>query len=470
MVFKQTLIEKQAFLSAKKNTQNSAITRLSQCADILRVVVKAGAPKFKGKTVEAIIDHITQILPTIDGGYCVPLAQHYLKALSAVFEHQSNIERLKHDVWLDVVDFCLQAINLYLDDNDAEPSGALSRSFSGLGTNHVSGSDPKTSVGHGGSHRRGSLTRQNAEDLLQTLLLLVSTSNAPLRERYLEVTDTTMRFLQLQGTSVSQAHQLAFSIVNSMLYFTRTDRVAFSKSIAAAAVPLITRFLQAKTVAKDEMLNSVRDEMLILLFTIYPHLESIVIEEEVPDISLAMEDLSDVLRADYAKRSDRDQIQLDDVKMVNFDTETADTTPFRLYGFQLRPYNLRAERGWANLQAVGMLEHLVSLGDQRRVLLRETDDGDIDQHPSKRQRITSTTDRLLDPLKSEDEKTRLAGLQVLAFILQDYQLSSSSLTALLSQLRKCASDKRGDIASWALLDVARLGLHYVLLIYMAKVS
>jgi ataxia telangiectasia mutated family protein len=456
VIFKASLIEKKSFLIAKKTTLTSALTRLSLCADVIRIVVKAGATKLKGKTVEAVIDHLTQTLPMADGNFCEPLAPHYLKALSAIFECQNNVEHMKSATWLNVVDFCLQSIDRYLEDHDLEPSGSLSRSFSGLGTGRASGSMAKSAVDNRSTQgQQGSLTRQNAEDLLQNLLFLVSATNAPLGGRYEEVADIAIRFLQFQGSTVSQAQFLAFSIINAVLSFTRTDRVSFSKSTAQAIILPITRFLQGKALLKDEMWNSVRDEISISLFTVHLHLESSCRDEDVTDLLPMLEDLSDILRAEYARRSEREQIQLHDLKMIDFGREANDTIPFRLYPFQLRPHNMKAERDWANLQFIGIVERLVTLGSRKKNAVLVNQDEGIGRHPNKRQKTAPVSDRIIDPLKSEDEKSRMAGLQIVPFVLEDCQLSPSSLTNLLTQLLHCASDKRGNIASWALLAVAR---------------
>jgi ataxia telangiectasia mutated family protein len=456
VIFKASLTEKRNFLTAKKTTLTATLTRLSLCADVVRAVVKATATKLKVKTLEAVIDHLTQTLPMADGGFCAPLAPHYLKALSAILECQNNVEHLKCATWLNVVDFCLQSIDKYLEDHDAEPSGSLSRSFSGLGTSRVSGPMAKSAAGNRNAQgQQSSLTKENSEELLRNLLFLVSATNAPLQERYQEVADTAIRFLQFQGSTVSQAQLLGFSIVNAVLGFTRRDRVSFSKSTAQAIVSPIIRFLQGKALLKDEMWNSVRDEISILLFTVHLHLESSCKDEDATELLPMLEDLSGVLRTEYSRRSEREQIQLHDLKMTDFGAEESDTIPFRLYPFQLRPHSIKAERDWANLQFIGVVERLVNLGSKKENALPTNPDDESDRHPNKRQKTNPVSDRIIDPLKSEDEKTRMAGLQILPFVLEDCQIMSSSLTDLLIQLLHCASDKRGNIASWALLAVAR---------------
>jgi len=55
-------------------------------------------------------------------------------------------------------------------------------------------------------------------------------------------------------------------------------------------------------------------EISILLFTIHLHLESSCRDEDAPELLPMLEDLSDVLRTEYSRRSERDQIQLHDLK------------------------------------------------------------------------------------------------------------------------------------------------------------
>jgi ataxia telangiectasia mutated family protein len=219
---------------------------------------------------------------------------------------------------------------------------------------------------------------------------------------------------------------------------------------------VISRFWQGKAVAKDEMLNSVRDEMLILLFNVHLHLERSIIDDETSELLSRVEDLLDILRADYSRRSDRDQLQLDDLEMSDFGAEPRIDTPFCLRIFKLRPHNYRAERNWAHLQVIGMLERLVGLGHRWGASENAGDqDHEIDKHPRKRQRTMQPCDHLLDPLRSDDERIKMAALQILPFVLQSCQLPESSLIELLATLQTCAGDKRGNTGSWALLAIAR---------------
>ncbi|KAN0098490.1 serine/threonine-protein kinase-like protein tel1 [Hyaloscypha variabilis] len=450
-LFKTVLTEKSSFHTATKTTLSAATTRLTACADAVRVVVEAGVTKFKIKTVEAIAEHIIQTLPNPGSGYYKPLAQHYLQALHILFKHQANVERLKSSIWFDVVHFFIQGINQYVPDDDGGASG-LSRSFQGLGRSLLSGSMPRSTTSSGHTQRQHSLTRSNVEDLFQILLLFVSASNAPLPEVYPMVVDSTVRFLRSQGSHASQVDQRAFSTLNAVLQYTRIDHVSQTQMIARDVIPVISRFWQGKAVAKDEMLNSVRDEMLILLFNVYLHLERGIINDDAELLS-KVEDLLDILRVDYARRSDRDQLQLEDLEMIDFGAKPCKDTPFRLRAFKLRPHNQKDERNWAHLQVIGMLERLVAFGHRQKTIAVDREEEE-EKHPRKRRRVSRPLDHLLDPLRSDDARVRLAALQALPFVLETCHLQCSLLTELLALLHTCAGDKRDHIASWALLAIA----------------
>ncbi|KAL2075237.1 hypothetical protein VTL71DRAFT_180 [Oculimacula yallundae] len=446
-VFEMVVAEIQVFLAAKKNTRGTADFRLDTCGDVVRTVINAGSSKLRPATVEAVLEHVTQTLPRPGGGYYEPLAQHYLKALISLFDHQANVEHLKSEIWAQAVDFCLLGINSYLDDQEKGP--VSSRTHSGLGNSYPSSSATK----HGNS-QAGSLSRTNVEDLFQILHLLLRAPNVPVATNYLDVGNSVTRLLRLSGSSASQVQQIAFSTLNIILRFARTDQTAFCQSVAEEILPVICRFWQGKALVKDEMLNSVRDEMLIFLFYVHLHLERIIMSGNSQELLSKLEELLEAFKLDYARRSDRDQLHLGDLDMADFCNRDPRETPFRLYPFQLRPHNVKAERNWAILRSIGLLERLVSLGQQQATSLESNGHDMTDKRPTKRQRVTRSPDRLFDLLRAKEENLRLAGLQILPFVLQDSQLPASVLSELLTQLNICAVDKRGNITSWALLSIA----------------
>lgn len=450
---KRKTLEQPTKRGTKSGITSAASGRLEAAADAFRAAVQAGASKLKPKTVKAVIKHVTETLPKPNGGYFEAFAPYYLKALISLFEHEANVERLGTKTWDLTADFCVEGIQQYLDDLETDAPG-FTRSFSGLGSSYVSGSLVKSSVGNS-RPKPNSVSRQNAEELLSILLALVSIPNSPLLDKSEIIVACVLSFLNSQSSTVSAVYQVAFSILNAVLSFCREDRCSLLQDVAVACIPIICRFWQGKISAKDEMLNSIRDEMLILLFNVHLHLERSILDEQTSDILSEVTALADVMTAEYARRSDKDQLQLDDIDIADIGSTNSDLTPFRLDSFGLRPHNSRGERTWANLQVVGLLERLVSIGNEHRKLHFLKTDGDIEEQPRKRQRTSHHTDRILDPLISDVENLRLAALQVLPFILQACQLSALVLSELLDHLSNCATDKRGQISSWAFLAITR---------------
>jgi ataxia telangiectasia mutated family protein len=457
VVFKITLTEKHAyFKSDKARTKTGASTQLTICADTIKILVRTSAPKLKGKTVEAIVDHITQTLPTNDGGYCSPLVNDYLKALIELFRQQENVELLKREVWLDIIGFCIEGVTQYVNNADIKLPG-FQRSLSILSDGSKSASVAMSAMNTSRIRNdESTLTRQNVEDYFQILSFLLRPPQAPLSTIFSEIAEATIHFLHLPG-SIGQMHQIAFSILNTILRTTCVDHIFFTKSLARKAIPLISRIFEAKALAKDAMLNSVRDGMLIFLIFVHCHLERMVEDDDEVDFILELEELLDVLRADYSRRTDRETIlQLDHLILTNAAASTSETYPFQLLSFQLRPFADGAERIWACLQIIGILEKILSTRRQLATLKVNIKQGDWDdRHPRKRQKYSQTSNRLLGPLRADEENLRLAGLHALPFVLEQCQLPAATLSDVLAQLRVCANDKRGDIISWALLGIAR---------------
>jgi len=457
VAFKIALEEKANVVIGKKSTLSRAQNRLEVCADAIRLAIKAGAPKLKHKTIQAVVDHITQTLPQSSGEYFPELSRPYLKALGFIFEHRPNAERLHNSLWLEVVEFCLDGIDHYMDSN-FDDANSLTLSFSGLGAGHISGSGsaPTSSLANGISQTKtGSISRQNVEDLLNILLPLISATNAPILDNAERITNTVLSLLKSRTFAVNAVHQLAFSILNTVLLFCRQDQCSLVQNVVQRSIALIPRFWQGKFNTKDQMLNSVRDETIILFFVIHLHLERSLSEDPTSSLLSQTEDLLNVLRTEYSRRSERDQLQLQDLEMVNQGGSLHALTPFSLHAFRLRPHNTHSERNWANLQVIGLLERLLSLDDERRKQEAQKINDTLVDHPRKRQKTDQRANGLLDQIKNGDARLRLAGLQILPFVLQVCQFPATFLEELLVQLGTCTSDKGDHIASWAFLAIAR---------------
>jgi serine-protein kinase ATM len=443
-----------------KETQKVAKAEnvLTLCSDALRITIRAASGRLKSKTVKAIIEHVTQLLPVATGEYCSGLSQFYLKVLGTVLEHEAYVELLEQDDWLSTVDFCLQGIRKYgSDTNSAASPHTLSRVTS---TNlpYAQSSTSKLSLRSAGNpDSTNSMAKKSSEELLQCLLCLISASNAPVLERADGILHGIIHFLRNHGSIIGSIHQVAFSALNIVLSATSADRTSLSLSATPDIVRIIGHLWSSKTLAKDEMLNSAKDEMLITILLLRLHMKRLFRDKEISGFQNKIEDLEAVLRNEYAKRLDRDQLQLEDLDMSTLSNDVPGTTFINFGILRLRSHAPRAERNWATLRVLSILDALLHSnheGSLSRVDMDEDED-DASSHPRKRRRISHRFDAIVKRIQSQDDGERLVALQTLLVMLPESKFSAQSLDDLLNQLVPCISDKRRHISSWAMLCISR---------------
>jgi ataxia telangiectasia mutated family protein len=462
-LFKVARAEKQAYLVAKSHTQKSkAEEALTTCSDVLRMAIKASADKLKSKTVRAIIGHVTQLLPVASGEYCPGLSQFYLKVLGSVLEHEAHVEHLEHDDWISTVDFCLEGIDQYNPDDigNTVTSSRTQSSLAGARSSSAQSTHTRLSLRTvNGSSSASHITKRNSEELLQCLQYLVSASNAPVFERAEGILNGIMHFLGSHGHIVGAIHQVAFSALNFTLAATNADKTSLCQLVAVRLVPMIAVLWSSKYTPKDEMLNSVKDEMLITIIMLRLHMEQVVKSGTAVDFEQRIEDLEAVLRSEYGKRfPDNLHLLLDDLDMTTIVGQTKPVASIYVGILRLRPHSPRAERGWAVLNAISLLRGLQYF---RRMHLtidtqNENDDEiDSSRHPRKRRRIAQRIDGLTMRFNSPELHERVLAFQSLFVLLPRLELSQQDLHDILERLVPFTIDRQGDIGSWAMLCIAR---------------
>ncbi|KAI8211796.1 Serine/threonine-protein kinase TEL1 [Colletotrichum sp. SAR 10_76] len=271
-LFRCAIAEKQNFYGGKRTTAAAAGSRLSKCAEALRLAVAHGASKLKRKTLIAVIDHITQTLPGPgeDADFVEPLLKDYVRSLAALLGHQPNSEHLAildADGWLACVDFCIDTVSRYLENADRD---SVSRASPAPGTASMGFSTGRST--NPSQRVTGQIHRGTVQDLLHCIYLLVIPPNAPLWRRTKDLSKTLIQILH-------------------------TDDLSRASSLARDLVPLVSHWWQGRTVSQDEMLNSVRDEMLKTIFLTHLHLECLVFQED-DHVLKDIEDLIDALWQD----------------------------------------------------------------------------------------------------------------------------------------------------------------------------
>ncbi|KAI1074455.1 hypothetical protein F5B20DRAFT_563328 [Whalleya microplaca] len=446
-LFRCALAEKHAYYSSK----TTAASRLVKCAEALRLGVELGASTIKRKTVMAVIDHITQTLPHSEDDLVPPLIQDYIKALAALLSHAANAELLAmHDGkgWFTCVDFAVDILNLYLVGNDRDSGPSRASPAPGMGqTMSLSLSTPRST---GSSQRHtGRVQRSNLPDLLQCLLHLASTPNAPLLERSKEVSSAVVQVLQLRSLGISQLHQLAFALINKLLVTTQTDDSDLANSLALDSLTLISQWWQTRTASThDALINGVRIEILKLLFNLYLQLEYLIKQENAPALLENVETLSEILWTEYSRRDERAQLRQDD---LSFSAVPQGSNGLHVLLFSLRPFNVDGEPGWATVHVLALVECLIWKG--ARISHKVSTD---DEQPRKKLRTNTDFSRLRQKLRSIDRSIQCAALQIIPFFVSELVISLDEVSELLSVLMSLVTSKDSKTSTWAMIACASL--------------
>lgn len=409
------------------------------------------APKLKVKTTQAIVDHITQTLPSRDGDYVEPLFKEYIKALGGLLSHQNLVELLAAadgDSWFACVRFALECI--------AKQSGGVKDSSSASRASPAPGSGQSTSFGHSAGRpgtnlvllSTGTVEKATLTDLLQVVLSLMTPPNAPVLGVSGDVASNVVQVLQQRHLGIGQVHQVAFAILNRILSTVSANDTSLALDFSRDLIPLLRFWWQARSVKDDAMLNSVRSEILKAMFIIHPHVAALTRWSPENPVLQDVEDLLDLLWNEYSNRDAKTKLQLDD---LTFATDELPELSFRMRLFGLRPFDMDAERKWAMIQAIALFETVVWTKGTLSAPVAEVDEED---HPRKKRRANKST-RLSPKLHCADKEAQISCLQVLPFFMSTSGVSPEGLSDMLSDFIGLIGDKDGRTASWAMIACAR---------------
>lgn len=453
-LFKLAQADKENLITGKSGG-NASRTRLDALSIALREMIANGLEKLTVKTIKATIDHFLDILPEPDrpGEFYELLASHYTQTLTILLSHNAHVEFLARsdaERWFACVDLLISRISRLVESTDSllpnlEPNRRES---------------PLLNTGHGSSHtssngrprfpsQRGSSQLQLGDltGSVQCLSSLVSAVNAPCKDRYQEVSGSLIRVLRLP-LGLGRLHRAAFAALNSILLRLAGENTTFGKDLTRDLLPLISYWWQPRTLDNDELLSSVRDEMLKTMHAVNPYLDSLLHEAPSAALLREVEDLLDTLWCEYSQRSVHSRLRLDD---LTFSPVTLPSTYFRTSSFTLRPFSQDAERRWVVLEIISQLED---------TFLRHTRDNSQrpsgeDEQPRKKRRIAAGSSRIEQKLHAPDIATKLTAVQLIPFFLPWNSVSGVDVESIVDDLVPLISDKQGLMTSWAMLAAAR---------------
>ena len=443
--------------TSKSVSKAKSASRLSEYANVLCLAVRVGVRKLRFKTVRALLEHVSQTLPTSDGAYCEPLVVDYFKALRAVLEYPPHPEHLSKEEWHDAMDFCnssLHDLNVSSSDKSLSSSNSVRGhgSFTDLPSRTVT---PELHSNNGrNTSSRGSKIMFNpqlrgaAEDIVFCVRHLASVTNAPILEKPSVTLDALLDLLQM-SPSLGITQQAAFESINSIMIRISTDDTPLVIETLTKLIPLVRRFWQAKSAGLKELLTSmIHGEA---------YLARLLKNSKNGDSKADLLGLLEVLRSEYCKRLERDQLQLDDLDLSDHTFRSDRDMPLSTQAYELRSGATKAEQPWVLLHITASV--LVAIQDEEfdHRLRHENVDHDP---PSKRQRLTGALDDILLLTKAPTAPERLYALQTLVFVFDCLAMDRRTLRDVVDNLLSCASDENALIASWAIMALTSCVFEY----------
>lgn len=451
-LFKVANHERSALSRSKSSSQKSGPTsRLSACATVLRILVGVGLHKVRFKTIQAILDHITQALPASTGGYCEPLISEYFRAANTIFENSAHLEHLSHEAWHEFADFFIQAIKdlvctpsngtsnpLNEDEGGSFSRGRLSRSATPSARSASTAERLSSSLSR---RPRGGHLKAPAESVILCLKHLASASNGPLLEKAHIIVDTVIEFLSSSKHS-APVQQAAFSTLNSILSRICTTDVSLTLRTVSGLIPIIRRLWSVKS-------NTFKEQMLVPLLLGEPYLPRIVAQNSEDEMTEFL-DLIDILREEYCRRNEREQVQIDDLDLTGSTPDLQKERPFSTRTFRLRLGLGRAESSWALIYISAsiiatMSRHSLALDDHAKTTNVT--------HATKRRKLENPIESVLQRLRFSALPDKLYATQIMTFLFDVVILDSSILLGYIETLLQCISDKNSSLCSWAMLAI-----------------
>ncbi|OAQ99493.1 hypothetical protein LLEC1_02257 [Akanthomyces lecanii] len=440
-LFKTVLEQKPKYFD--KKTSKPAELRLTKCARAVRAAAARGAPKLKQKTLSAIIDHITQVLPGPGDGFVRPLLSDYVKALTELLSRSANVEffsRKNGQLWQICVDFLLDVISNRIPQNGPLDQGLIGRNSPGPSTPR---STLRSNSGSLLSHKASELTDgEPARDALEGLLCLATASNAHILSRYQDIANAALRVLHLHSLSLGSLQTMSFAIINSIMSATQLDDPSYTGELVQDLLPLMAHWWRADKVSQDDTIKSLRNEILRTILISQLHIEHLAVNNWNENVREGVIHLLEPLWKEYSKRSSSNQLRL---SHISFTTNLLPEDYLQIGIFGLDPLDIEAESQWGILQCIAALEAILVRQKPKTFSIQRV------EQPRKRRRVEQAENRIRIRLKNRKPEIIQPTLQVIPFMLETRALEIDAVQDVLQELVGLTTHKDTSLASWALV-------------------
>ena len=282
-----------------------------------------------------------------------------------------------------------------------------------------------------------------AEHVILCLKCLVSASNGPVLEKAHIIIDTIIESL---STSVSSApvQQAAFATVNVIISRIYTNDVSLTLRTVSGLLPIIQRLWSTKS-------RTVKDQMLVTLLLGEPYLPRMISGDAESRI-IDLVNLVDVMRDEYCRRHNRDQMLVDELELVGITVDDQKVCPFRTRHLRLQYGVGRAESCWSLINVTASI--IVAL--HRRPDAQDDNAEILYSEPAaKRRKTENYIDDVYQRLRLPELADKTYAVQVLCFLFDMVQFESATLQEYVEIILQCVSEENGSLCSWAMLAIAR---------------
>ncbi|ODH39151.1 hypothetical protein ACO22_02001 [Paracoccidioides brasiliensis] len=440
-LFRFISIEKSFYKRTKSSiSKSTSASRLTSCASALRTTVELGVQRIRLKTVTALLYHITDALPNPEDALWEPLSGDYIKILRITLQYAPHVEHLSKDDWRHLIDFCLRAIGVI------EPSQGhqLSiRSRSRLPSESLDEPNSRANSVEPGSFRRSRNSRSDAtgnnEELETCIQLLCSCPISPVLDNAGKLLNGLVDYL-LSLNSISRAPYAAFRALNAVLSKSVTDDITLVRDILLDVIPIIKRFWRTKSAA-------LRDEMLITLMLGRPVFLQIGLSYPPDSFVELLQGLLERICQEYMRQPEKDLMQVDDL-VFSFDPIPR---PLGIRTMAPRLGVPRSEQNWTTLQVIANLSTLLD-----KLCHTLDENSQAVGRPNKKLHLLSRLSDIVREASTSTGLARICALQLLPFVLLDWEPGVDELLSTLEQLTVNILDENGSSASWTMIAIASI--------------
>ncbi|KAK6439953.1 Serine/threonine-protein kinase tel1 [Oleoguttula sp. CCFEE 5521] len=392
VLFGAALTEKSTYVKAKTPALiTGSTTRLAACASALKLAIDVGVQRIKLKTVRAVLDHIDSGLHLAGGDFCEPLAFDYAKCMRTLLTYQPHAEHLPAEQWERAVRLCLISIK---DPQKGDDDAGATSEGGRRSTNNASyeSSRSGTRTGNGTQQHQRTLFHQVAEEMLFSLRALTAAPNAPVISLASETLWGVIDFMKT-GVTTSHSESSCFAVISNVLSWTQTENIDLSTKVASHLV----RLLRVQWSAWNSKLSPGKQEMLITMMYLRPFLQKLISTTVATSVRGDLVALLSNMRSEYAKRLDRDRLQLDNIRLAPAGAPKSRFS-IRHETIQLQCNGSRSEHNWFLISAMASITQLLTTSNTHDDASDSESDGG---RRSKRQKMANQLDDLstlcLDP-------------------------------------------------------------------------